>query len=320
MRPAFSLIFFTTLTGAAQGLVCALALAALLGPGPAGLLAPAFARSALALAGALLAAGLAASFLHLGHKLRAWRAVLMWRSSWMAREVIVVPLFIALVGLWWLALRLGAGAPWHWLLPALLLGLACALWYCTAMIYACLRFVQEWAHALTVVCFALIGLASGLVLACALAALAGAAQLLALWGPCALGATLAAWAARALALRRNAGLRPRSSAQSATGIGIPGAALVQTAMGMSAGSFNTREFFHRAPAAVFAAVRVGFVLSAFALPALLLGWALAAGAGAGARWPWLLALLVQAPGLLAERWFFYAQARHPQNLYYQTVS
>jgi len=25
-------------------------------------------------------------------------------------------------------------------------------------------------------------------------------------------------------------------------------------------------------------------------------------------------------GLLAERWFFFAQANHPQNLYYQQIS
>jgi DMSO reductase anchor subunit len=36
--------------------------------------------------------------------------------------------------------------------------------------------------------------------------------------------------------------------------------------------------------------------------------------------PWVLAMLVQAPGLIAERWFFFAQAKHPQNLYYQVVS
>ena len=29
---------------------------------------------------------------------------------------------------------------------------------------------------------------------------------------------------------------------------------------------------------------------------------------------------VQYAGLLAERWFFFAQARHPQNLYYQAIS
>ena len=31
------------------------------------------------------------------------------------------------------------------------------------------------------------------------------------------------------------------------------------------------------------------------------------------------AFVTQYIGLLAERWFFFAQANHPQNLYYQTV-
>ncbi|MGI9025030.1 MAG: DMSO reductase, partial [Burkholderiaceae bacterium] len=48
----------------------------------------------------------------------------------------------------------------------------------------------------------------------------------------------------------------------------------------------------------------------------LLLWGLASGRAL----PWVLATLVQAPGLLAERWFFFAQAKHPQNLYYQVVS
>ena len=34
----------------------------------------------------------------------------------------------------------------------------------------------------------------------------------------------------------------------------------------------------------------------------------------------LAAFVVQYAGLLAERWFFFAQANHPQNLYYQAVS
>jgi DMSO reductase anchor subunit len=35
---------------------------------------------------------------------------------------------------------------------------------------------------------------------------------------------------------------------------------------------------------------------------------------------WIVAALLQAPGLLADRWYFFAQAKHPQNLYYQVVS
>ena len=44
-----------------------------------------------------------------------------------------------------------------------------------------------------------------------------------------------------------------------------------------------------------------------------------AGLGSGRTGLWLAAFLIQYLGLLAERWFFFAQANHPQNLYYQTV-
>ena len=92
MHPAFSILFFTTLAGTAQGLVVLLALAVLFGVP----VSPGFVPMALVVAELLLIAGLAASFLHLGRKMRAWRAVLMWRTSWMSREVIVLPAFIAL--------------------------------------------------------------------------------------------------------------------------------------------------------------------------------------------------------------------------------
>ena len=49
-------------------------------------------------------------------------------------------------------------------------------------------------------------------------------------------------------------------------------------------------------------------------------WALFAARDPAAPAPWLIAVLLQVPGLLADRWFFFAQARHPQNLYYQVVS
>ncbi len=95
MKPALSIILFTTIAGAAQGMVVALALATLAGIAPATALAP-----MLWAATGMLLVALVASFFHLGHPLRAWRTVLMWRTSWMSREVIVLPAFIALVGGW----------------------------------------------------------------------------------------------------------------------------------------------------------------------------------------------------------------------------
>lgn len=307
MNPAFSVVIFTTIAGAAQGLVVALALAVL-----AGLqIQPGFVSAALILAEVMLLIGLGASFAHLGRPERAWRAVLMWRTSWLSREVIVLPAFIGVIALWWLALRLGVSTP---LLLLAVIVLAALLWYCTAMIYACLRFIQEWAQPLTLVNFTLIGLSSGLILASALAAFAGEAALLRVTGPCALVVTLIAWATRMLALRHNATLKHKSTLQSATGIKAPN--LVQKSMGMSAGSFNTREFFHGRTLAVLKQVKLGFIVLCFALPALFALW----GSATGAMLPWALAVICQVPGLVAERWFFFAQAKHPQNLYYQVVS
>jgi len=311
MHPAFSILFFTTLAGSAQGLVVALALASLLGVP----MAPGFLSKALLVALVLLLAGLGASFLHLGQKMRAWRAMLMWRTSWMSREVIILPAFIVLVGLWWLGERTGMAARFGAVVPVLAIIGSIVLWYCTAMIYACLRFIEEWAHPLTIVNFTLIGLASGLLLACALAALlGGGGDMIAANGTSALGLTIAAWVTRVMSLRRNAGIRHKSTLQSATGIQSP--TLVQKSMGLSAGSFNTREFFHGASQAAVQNARLGFQLLAFAVPALLMVW----GITSHDSWPWVLAVLVQAPGLIAERWVFFAQAKHPQNLYYQVVS
>lgn len=305
MNPAWSVIVFTTVSGAAQGLAVMLALAQLSGSS----VSPRLLGFALPLVLVMLGVGLAASTLHLGRPARAWRAVMMWRSSWLSREVIVLPAFIAAVALWaWV----GPAAP-AWLLVLVLL-LCALLWLCTAMIYACLRFIQEWAHPLTLLNYVLIGLASGAVLGCALAAAFDDLRPLRGLGPAALFLTAAAATARGFSLRRNAALAPRSTLQSATGIRSP--KLTQVSMGMTGGSFNTREFFHGRTLAWLRGVKLGFVVLAFVLPLLLLLCALSGGP----RWTFIAAALVQAPGLLAERWFFFAQARHPQNLYYQVVS
>src|SRR5574340_635523 len=109
MHPAFSVIFLTTLIGVGQGLFLALYLGA--SYAAFGLVPDQDARSFQALGSLLsllfLAAGLAASFLHLGRPERAWRAATQWRTSWLSREVIALPAFMALVALYGAAQWLG---------------------------------------------------------------------------------------------------------------------------------------------------------------------------------------------------------------------
>ena len=319
MKPALSIILFTTVSGAAQGMALVTAVATLAGSAP-----QAATPLLLWASTAMLVLGLVASFFHLGHPLRAWRAVLMWRTSWMSREVIALPLFIGLTFVSACLATFGhfsgpsnglSNGPFVSALAVLTIIGAGVLWYCTAMIYMCIRFIQEWAHPLTLANFVLLGLASGLVACGVLACAAGDLNFARACAPWALGATALAWGTRALSLRRNASIKPKSTLQSATGIRSP--RVVQKSMGFTGGSFNTREFFHGASLRLMGQAKIGFQVLVFAVPMACLAWALVSMHPLTA---WAVAAASQAVGLLVERWFFFAQAQHPQNLYYQVVS
>jgi DMSO reductase anchor subunit len=325
MRPAWSVILLTTLIGAGQGLFLALftvqsyVLLGLLPAGPG----PAFYAGGGVLALLLLGAGLAASFFHLGRPERAWRAAAQWRTSWLAREVIVLPAFMAAAALY--ALLHAAGfSPVVVTLPSglpidltVIVGaagtlLAFALFVCTGMIYASLRFLAEWRTPLTPLNFVLLGGASGFTLAAAWAQ-AAAPQVVGFLAGWAIVITLLAALGRFAALWRNARLKPASTIQSAIGVKHP--QVVQKSMGFMGGSFNTREFFHGATAQRLRLLKPAFVVLVFVAPVPLL----AAGRDGASALLLAAAFALQYLGLLAERWFFFAQARHPQNLYYQAV-
>ena len=294
MKPAWSVILLTTLIGAGQGLFLALLVFQAGGQ---------FAVAGAAVSLALLGTGLVASFFHLGRPERAWRSATMWRTSWLSREVIVLPAFMAAVLAWGLA---------HWLeRPSLWIGvaaaaLAVALFLCTGMIYACLKFLQEWHSPLTVLNYAAWGCASGLTAAAALAAWLQP-SLTRPYAACALLAGLLAYLLRLASLLRNSRLRPKSTLASAIGVKHP--RIVQIAQGAMGGSYNTREFFHGRPREVVRAARWTLLALAFPVPALFLFAGLP-----------LAAFVAQFAGLLAERWYFFAEARHPQNLYYRAIS
>jgi DMSO reductase anchor subunit len=319
MNPAFSVIFLTTLIGVGQGLFLALFTAqsySMFGLLPVQDGETFYAYGSL-LALLFLGGGLLASFFHLGHPERAWRSASQWRTSWLSREVIVLPAFMGTVLLYGLAHLFG----WKPVLVSLpsgiavdatvilgMLGtvLAFVLFGCTAMIYACIRFLREWHTPLTVINYILLGGASGFTLATWFAVYA-APELAGFFAGWALIITVLGLLGRVASLIRNARLKPKSTPQSAIGIKHP--KVLQKSQGFMGGSFNTREFFHGRTASFLRAIKWLFLVAAFAIPLPLLAMGLAAAA-----------FVVQYAGLLAERWFFFAQANHPQNLYYQAVA
>jgi DMSO reductase anchor subunit len=311
MRPQFSIIFFTTLVGMAQGLLFFLALSNLYSQAtPNAFLT----HLGLPVAFILLCLSLIASFFHLGHPERAWRAAMMWRTSWLSREVIALPALMAVTAVIYFYALQSEVPQWLWLA---LLVTTVILWVCTAKIYQCIRFIQEWSHPSTLTNFMLLGLASGLILLELLIALWGGSAAQIIDAPLSLVSFLLLFLSFNLKLwiwRRNRSLKPKSNLATATG--IKGNNIRQTSMGLMGGSFNTREFFHHQTDRMIANLRKVILLCAYVIPMILMAYAISA--------PNILmialALFINYLGLLAERWMFFAEANHPQNLYYQRVS
>src|SRR5690242_5899490 len=131
MRPAYSVILFTTLSGAGYGLLAAAAFMLALGTRPP--------RPFLTVGIGLLLVtiGLVASTFHLGRRERAWRAFSQWRTSWLSREAVMAILTYASVVPVGFYLANDAESAAVARLSAIVMGSACLTTvYCTAMIYA----------------------------------------------------------------------------------------------------------------------------------------------------------------------------------------
>lgn len=295
MHPAPSIVVFTVLSGAGFGLGAWLAA----GAGPGG----GWGRAALALAIGLAAAGLLASAGHLARPSRAWRAFSQWRSSWLSREAV-----LAAAALGALACHLLLGAPGGAPLGFLAAALCVATLLATAMIYAQLRAVPAWATPMTPALFLLFGLATGGVLATLLRALAGAE-----WRPAGAVALLllgAGWTVKLLWWRRSARLASATPGQ-ATGLGDRVRAFEPPHTGTN---YLLEEMAFRIGRRRAAALRRLAIFAGGALPGLALAAALVAPVAAVP----LLALATPTLllGLLAERWLFFAEARHVQAGFY----
>ncbi|MEW5728829.1 MAG: DmsC/YnfH family molybdoenzyme membrane anchor subunit [Pseudomonadota bacterium] len=326
MHPAFSVLFLTTLIGVGQGMLIALVAGQwyfVIGATDAQETGAFYAiGSALALV--FLGLGLVASFFHLANPQRAWRAATRWRTSWLSREVIVLPIVMGLAVIY-------GGVHWFGIDPILwtftnkkslhltmavgflVAGASFLLFVCTGMIYACVKFIREWASSWTVINYTLMGLASGFTLAAVYAAAMGSALETFLLGD-AIVLTLAALATRAFQQWRNGRVRMPSTLKTAIGVHHP--QIRQLSRGFLGEAFNTKEFFAPGGREAIKALVVVYMLFGFALPVLLL----AAGmASREAPFLWM-AFASQYLGLFAERWVFFAQGRHVQNLYYQKMA
>ncbi|MEP9349022.1 DmsC/YnfH family molybdoenzyme membrane anchor subunit [Xanthobacter sp. KR7-225] len=309
MHPAYSVIVFTTATGAGYGLLALLGLLAASGATPPALV-PGLVSFGLAFA--LIGGGLLSSTGHLGRPERAWRAFSQWRSSWLSREgVAAVVTFVpaGLLALGWAVL----GQSGAWIVVCGLLAAACAVvTVCsTAMIYASLKPIAQWHSRFTLPAYLLFAATSGLVLLNALMQAFGRPSVP--WLAAALAFTALAWVLKIAIWRHNDALGMPATLNSATG--LKGGTVRSVEWPHTEENYLLKEMGYRVARKHSARLRVIAVLLAFALPCALLAGAFLAGGAAAAPLS-VLAAASQLAGLLVERWLFFAEAKHTVTLYY----
>ncbi|CDX22781.1 DMSO reductase chain C [Mesorhizobium sp. ORS 3324] len=309
MHPAFSVVFFTTATGAGYGLL------ALLGVlGGLGFIQPEFWLGLVSMAFALglIVAGLLSSTGHLGRPERAWRAFSQWRSSWLSREgVASVATFIpaGLFGIGWVLFGKSGG----WVAVAgLLAAVGAVTTVCaTGMIYASLKPIAQWHSPYTLPAYLIFAGMTGSVLLNAVLQGFDAGSTAVLAG--ALLAALAGWAWKIATWRYNDRLESPTTANTATG--LAGGTVRSIEWPHTEENYLLKEMGFRIARKHSAKLRRITQALAFAVPAILLAivfalpWPFAAIASA-------LAAISQLTGMLVERWLFFAEAKHTVTLYY----
>ena len=309
MHPAFSVLFFTTATGAGYGLL------ALLGVlGGLGVIRPDFwfGLAGMAMALGLIVAGLLSSTGHLGRPERAWRAFSQWRSSWLSREgVASVATFIpaGLFGIGWVFLGESGG----WVTIAGLLSAAGAVTtVCTTgMIYASLKPIAQWHSRYTLPAYLIFAGMTGSVLANALLQGFQLGSTAVLIG--ALLATLAGWAWKLATWRHNDRLKIPTTVNTATG--LVGGTVRSIEWPHTEENYLLKEMGFRIARKHSAKLRRITQALAFIVPAILLAIAFFAPQPFSAITS-VLAAITQFGGMLVERWLFFAEAKHTVTLYY----
>jgi sulfite dehydrogenase (quinone) subunit SoeC len=310
MHPAYSVIFFTTASGAGYGLL------ALMGVLNAGNFLPTdrwFGLTGFILSLGLITLGLLSSTFHLGHPERAWRAFSQWRTSWLSREgVIAVMTYIpaSLFAIGWVFFEKVTGL---YMVMGILAAIGAVITvYCTSMIYASLKAIPAWTHALVSPLYLILGLATGgLILDLMLRIFGAPLKSLSILCLVALAIAfilkLKYWQAIDAAPRE-------TDIASATGLGEMGTVRVLEKPHTSE-NYLQHEMGFRVARKHAEKLRRIAVVALFILPIILVGVTMLMPMVALATS--ILAVAAAAIGIFTERWLFFAEAKHVVMSYYE---
>ena len=320
MHPAFSVIFFTVLSGAGYGLWFWIGLRVMSGPHPQAFGAWAW-LPAWALGFVLVVVGLLASVGHLGKPLRAWRAFSQWRTSWLSREgVMAMFTMIPAVNV---AFMLYATAP----LPesiglrvsgALLCASCLFTVWSTAKIYQSLVTIPEWNDKSVPWVYLLASLLSGGTLTAAMIAgqqMPAQLHMMIFFIPVLIALALVKWRYWQRIDRQD--LRPTL----AEAVGMRSREVTVFERPNTEPNYLNKEMGYVMARKHVKPLRSIFWVLSIVVPAAcwIAVWLLARAGHLYTMWPFALhtvAALSCISGLLVERWLFFAQARHVVDRYY----
>jgi DMSO reductase anchor subunit len=324
MHPAFSVIAFTTLSGAGYGLLLwaggLILLPALQGRAPANGATVLLWGLLLVLGLVLTTVGLLSSMLHLGKPGRAWRAFSQWRTSWLSREgvfamatalVVVAMLAVLATGI------AGALPTALWITMPVLAAIMVLLSLCTiastAMIYASLKPIPAWRHPLVLPAYFVFAILTGWLVLMALvnwSALSDEAL-----GVIVLVTFALAISAAVLKLAYWFRIdRQPLGATRGDAVGLPGREVSVFERPNTQANYINREMGY-VLARKHARPLRAIALLLFAVAPMAAAWL--AWANPGLAGPvFTLGALLALAGTLVERWLFFAQARHLVTLYY----
>lgn len=304
MHPAYSVILFTTASGAGYGLLALLCLVGI-SHGEASSLA--FGLTAMVISLGLITVGLLSSTFHLGHPERAWRALSQWRSSWLSREgVLAVVAYVpaVLFGAVWSGL---VDAPTLLKPLAIITGvLAMLTVLSTGKIYATLKTIRAWHNPWTVWVYLSFALATGATILAAVTSVFGNFPAFLVW----FSSALLAVAIILITLYwRSIDAAPRDlTIEQATGLGRIGR-VSQWELPHSAANYVQKEMGYAVARKHSAKLR-RLVILALALAILLMIASLAMPYAA------LLSMVLALFASVVQRWLFFAEAQHVVTLFY----
>jgi len=310
MHPAYSVIFFTAASGAGYGLLALLGVFAAAGVLPD---SPLFGFVAMGLALGLITAGLLTSTFHLGRPERAVKALTQWRSSWLSREGIAAILCYVpavVLGIGWVFL--GRTDGWFAAGGIAVAFLATITVFTTSMIYASLKPIPEWNVPLVPPVYLSLAAMTGALLLVPVTQVFDINKPLFSWIAIAFG--LFAWLVKAGYWAGIDAAPPRYDMGEATGLGYLGKVRMFEAPHTEA-NYLMQEMGFRIARKHARKLRLIAHVLLFALPLALSIASLLSG-GALAVIASLLAVILAAAGVFAERWLFFAEARHASMLYY----